>query len=464
MSQLDYASLPVYDSAEIVVCGGGTAGAFAAIAAANEGKDVLVIEQFGMLGGSATAGLVTPLMNSLVPGDPPCSYLAEEVRKRLLSLGACNETGRSFDVMMLKVVLEQMCVEAGVRLLYHTFIPDVIVKDGKVEAVVIANKGGLSLIKGKIFIDCTGDGDVCVRAGAEYTQGHPQTGKNQPMSLRYIVDHVDTLALREFFEEKKKETGLLQDAWVAEDGIDLYVSCGPGTPCTLNSVFEEAIANGDLLEEDYLYWQGFYMPGRPGCIAFNCPEFFDHIDGTNPQDLTRAQIEGKQRILRHLQFYRKYFRGFEKAYISEIAALVGVRESREIATDYILQGTDLYAKRKFPDMVYQSNYPIDVHGRVLSNEYLPDVEDDGMPWYDIPYRSLVVKGFDNLLVAGRCIGADFLAEASVRVQQNARATGEATGIAAAMALNQGITPHEIDGAKVRARMIERGARYASKAE
>ena len=221
---MDYSSLPVRYTADIVICGGGTAGAFAAIAAAREGKDVLVIEQFGMVGGSATAALVTPVMHSHIQGDPPCSYISEELHKRLEALGACDESGRDFDPTMLKVVLEEMCVEAGVRLLYYTFMPDVVMRDGKVEAVVIANKAGLSLVKGKIFIDCTGDGDISVRAGANYTCGNPETGKNQAISLRYMMEGVDTKALGEYL------TGIMEIYGVklpAGSGVYTYIHTAP---------------------------------------------------------------------------------------------------------------------------------------------------------------------------------------------------------------------------------------------
>lgn len=461
MSVMDYAALPVYDQAEIVVCGGGVAGVFAALAGANEGRDVLLIEQFGMLGGSATAGLVTPVMHSHIAGDPACSYLSAQLKEKLLSLKACDQSGRIFDPLCLKIALEEMCQEAGVRLLYHTFIPDVVMDGDKVTAVVIANKGGLSLVKGQVFIDCTGDGDVCVRAGAEYTAGNPETGKNQPMSLRYVVDNVDFLALKQFFAEQKAETGVDRNASVSEDGLDMYADCCSGhAPVTLTAVFEKAKAAGDLTAEDHSYWQCFGLPGRPGSIAFNCPEIFEHINGANPQDLTLAQINGKKAILRQINFYRKYFKGFEKAYVADVAAMVGVRESREIITDHVLTAEELYCKRKFPDAICQSNYPIDVHGRVLNNQHLQDVQDDGKPWYEIPYRGLLVKGKENLMVAGRCMGAEFLAQASIRVQQSARAAGEAAGLGAAMALAQGITPRQVDGAKVRARMSALGAVFA----
>jgi hypothetical protein len=228
----------------------------------------------------------------------------------------------------------------------------------------------------------------------------------------------------------------------------------------LKAVFEEAIAAGDLTIEDHIYWQAFGMPGRYGSIAFNCPEFFENIDGTDPDDLSISQVKGKEAIVRQLNFYKKYWKGFEKAYIAEIAPMVGVRESREIITDHVLTAENILGKQKFADMIAQSNYPIDIHGKQLTNRYLVEPADDGKPWYEIPFRSLIVKGIDNLLVVGRCIGAEFIAEASVRIQPTARSTGEAAGIGAALAIEAGKSIREISGADVRAIMIEKGAKFA----
>ncbi len=464
MASIPLESLPVTAQAEVIVCGGGTAGAFAAVSAAREGRSVLLIEQFGTLGGTATLGLTTPLMHSHIDGNPKCSYLTEEVTTRLRALGAANDAGNEFDPLLLSTVLEQLCAEAGVKLLYHTFVPEVVTEtvDGfkRVKAVVLANKAGLSLAEGRIFIDATGDGDVCVRAGAGYRQGNPETGKNQPMSLRYVLSGVDTVALGQFFQSVAERTGVSKAASVWADGKGVYAHCCTNEPVTLTPIFEQAVANGDLVPEDHFYWQMFGIPGCSGALAFNCPEFFTHIDGTDPDDLTLAQVNGKRAILRQLAFYRKYFKGFDNAYISAIAPMVGVRESREIDTDYILTAEDVLSKRKFPDMFCQSNYPIDIHGTTLNNRRLSQTSDDGKPWYEIPYRCLTVKGIDNLLVAGRCLGVDFIAQASTRIQLTARSSGEAAGIAASLALQNNCSPHAVRGEDVRARMQQNGAVYA----
>lgn len=455
---MDYTSLPIFAESDIVVCGGGTAGAFAAKAAADMGKSVIVVEQFGSLGGSATNALVMPLMHSHIPdNNPQCSYIAHIVREKLEALGGCRNGGANFDPLLLKAVLEEICVDAGVKLLFHTFIADTVVENNKVSAIVVANKNGLGLIKAKTFIDATGDGDVCVRAGAEYSKGNPETGKNQPISLRYIVSNVDFEEFGQYILELNARTNNYHGASYSNG--DIYVDCTTSGKGAFSSVFDEAIANGDLTIEDKAYWQGFSVAGRPRCLAFNNPEFFDDVDGTNPDHLTKTQVLGKQAIIRQLKFYKKYFRGFENAYISDVAAMVGIRESRNIITEYVLTAEDLLSRRKFDDMFSQSNYPVDVHGRTLKCERHDGAADDGKPWYEIPYGTLVVKGFDNLFITGRCLGAEFIAQSSLRIQLCVRASGECAGIAAAMAIDKNIAPRDINGKDVREVMISKGADF-----
>ena len=457
---MDYSKLPIFEEADIVVCGGGTAGAFAAKAAADMGKSVVIVEQFGSLGGTATNGLVMPIMHNHIDYNPQCSYISNIVKENMIAMGATNELGRNFDPLVLKSVLETMCDEAGVRIMFHTFFAEAVVENNKVESLVVANKNGLGLVKGKIFIDGTGDGDLCVRAGAGYTAGNPETGKNQPISLRYMVANVDFEVFGAFIKALCEKT----QKWNCADydNGSIYVACCLGDQFTFSEIFDEAIANGDLTEEDKAYWQGFTVTGRANTLAFNNPEFFDETDGTNPEHLAKTQIAGKQRIFKQLAFYKKYFKGFEKAYIAEIAPMVGIRESRNIETEYVLTAVDLLSRKKFDDMFCQSNYPVDIHGKNLRCEDIATPVDDGKPWYEIPYRALVVKGLDNLYITGRCLGAEFLAQSSLRTQHTCRSSGEAAAIGAALALDKGVLPREIDGKEVCEVMLSKGAIFADR--
>ncbi|HBL84224.1 MAG: hypothetical protein A2Y17_07785 [Clostridiales bacterium GWF2_38_85] len=451
--------LSVSYTADVIVVGGGTAGAVAAIAAAEEGKSVIIVEQFGSLGGSSTNGLVCPNMGVGIPGNPACSSIARRIFAKLMEYGATKSNGTpnpaAFDPRIMSIVLEEMCEEAGVKILYHTYFCDAVKdKKGNLAGVIVENKTGRTVVEGKIFIDCSGDADLCVRAGAEYTKGNPETGKNQPISLRYIIAGIDCNEFSKYLQEQIDRTGVNcgivpKDCYAAVTGLIEY---------TMTTVFKEAIAAGDLIENDMLYWQMFSLPGRADSLAFNNPEFFDYVDATNPEHLNFTQLKGKQAIFRQLKFYKKYFRGYENAYIAEFASMVGIRESRNVVCEYVLTGEDCLTRKKFDDKFVQSNYPVDIHGRKLHFDHEIKPVDD-KPYYEIPYRSLVVKGFDNLLVAGRCLGAEFLAQSSMRIMPTMRASGEAAGIAAAMAINKNIALREVDGVKVRERMIELGADY-----
>ena len=450
--------LPVRFSADVIVCGGGTAGVSAAVAAADQGCSVIIIEQFGSLGGTSTNGLVTPYMHSGIAGDPDCSYTRKKIAEKMRAMGGMEEDGRAFDPMILRIAGEQLCAEAGVKILFYHFITDVIKEGGRVKGVVAATKSGSYVIEGKEFIDCTGDADVSVLAGAEYTKGDPDTGKCQPISLRYIVSGIDKKAFGEFIRSEAERTGI---NWGASyDGKDhVYAAVTGNGDWTFGDAFDKAVAAGDLDIEDKLYWQVFTIPGRRDALAFNNPEFFEEVDGTDVMHLTGAQLEGKRRIMRQLAFYKKYLKGFENAYVSEIAPMVGVRESRNVIGKYTMTGAEMLARKKFADCFSQTNYPIDIHGKELNCKENVTPVDDGKPWYEIPFGTLVVKDFENLFVAGRCIGVDFLAESSIRVQSSVRSSGEAAGIAAALACKRGVTSYDIDGREVRSIMVANGADF-----
>lgn len=432
---------------DVVVFGAGTAGAAAAIAAADSGAKVLAVEQFGSAGGTSTLGLVTPLMSPGIPGKPQCSYVGLEIIERLYKENACDGSKKCFfDPVMLSVALEEMLFERGVKMLYHTMVTGVEMDGNHITGVNICNaSGGGTVRASRRYIDATGDALVCHFAGLPTMHGDEENHRNQPCSLRYMIGGVDTDRFWQFLSAIRGTP----DAPRPEN-FDGAATFGQGS-WKLNPLFQKAAEDGELLPEDALYWQFFTVPGRRDVIAFNCPEFFDIDDITSAEQQSAVQVQGKMRILRHLRFYRKRLSGFENAYIAQISSMVGIREGRRAVTEYVLTTEDAFFWRKFEDAVAQSNYPVDVHGRKLMNREFVRKDDEPRKYYEIPFRSLIVKGADNLLVAGRNIGAEFVAQSSMRIIPTCRALGEAVGIGAALGLN--------DGRLIRAEMIRRGAEF-----
>ena len=439
-------SLPILARADVVVCGGGTAGVFAAVAAAEQGAKVLLLEQSGCVGGTAVGGLVTPMMSLRLPRDVTCSYLSKRLGNR-----------RYADPTVLGYELEQLCLDAGVEIIYHMTLCHAVTEQGRVTEAVCACKQGLVRVQGNIFIDATGDGDLCAFAGAAFEAGHPDSGRNQPMSLRYLVGGVDLDALRAYFDRMGREIGPGHTARGGNAYQEIYAAVMDSGEWALRDLFAEAIAAGELLPEDMAYWQLFGVPGRRDTVSLNNPEFFDIPNALDPRDLTKVQIRGRKAISRQLNFYRRHFPGCENAYISQIAPMVGVRESRRIRTAYGLTWADLATRRKFPDRVAQSNYPVDIHGLPLDQQ--AKAQSSPEPWFEVPFRSLIVDGFSNLLVAGRCIGADFTAQSALRIQPTCRSLGEAAGIGAALAVFRKLPVPDLDGAEISRRMALLGAEF-----
>ena len=443
---IGFEQFPVYAQADVVVCGGGTAGVFAAVAAAEQGAQVLLLEQTGCVGGAASQALVTPMMSLRLPGEGCGSYLTRRMGME-----------RNHDPLMLGWELERLCLNAGVRILYHMTLCGAVREAGALREIVAACKLGLVRIQGKIFVDATGDGDLCAFAGIPFEHGAPETGANQPMSLRYLLGGVELERLRTFLQEQGERIGPGHTAKAGAQYHQVYAAVMDTGAWALKALFQEAVDAGELLPEDMAYWQLFGVPGRQDGVTLNNPEFFDLTDATDPEQLTQVQIRGRAAIFRQLGFYRNHLPGCEKAYVTQIAPMVGVRESRRIRTAYRLTGLDLVERRKFPDRIAQSNYPVDIHGLPLEQQ--TKARPDEKPWFEVPFRCLIPERMENLLVAGRCIGSDFVAQSALRIQLTCRSMGEAAGIAAAMALKNGGTVAAIDGKAVAEEMERLGAEF-----
>lgn len=342
--------------------------------------------------------------------------------------GDLDHADEWYDPTALALVLDRLALKAGVTCLFNAWLIGADVSESRtVRGIEVATRGGHTWIEGKAFIDCTGDAELCYYAGAEIMGGNEE-GVHQPMTLRFTMGNIDIAELREKSGEYLRMNR------------DDYVECGYGEAKdgAMGSLVQRAVKDNVLDQDDLGYFQFFTINGRPRELAFNAPRI-SGLDPLDPLQMSRAYQIGREKIFRIAAFMKRYIGGCQDAYVSVIAPLMGIRESRRVVGDYVLTGEDHAACRKFPDVVARNRYPVDIHlAKGLDYRRFPPGE-----WHDIPYRSIVAKGFDNLWVAGRCLSADFVAQSAVRIQPVCRALGEAAGTAAALCANEGISARDL---------------------
>ncbi|MCL4514784.1 MAG: FAD-dependent oxidoreductase [Firmicutes bacterium] len=439
-------------NADVVVIGGGPAGLAAAVAAARGGAGVLLVEQYGFLGGMVTTALVAPMMTFHAGSRQVIGGIGQEVVERLVALGGSPghvpdligfvSTVTPFDPETLKLVALQMALEAGARLLLHGLLVDVSVQDGYIDAVRLQTKGGPVVVRGRVFVDCTGDGDLAARAGAPFVVGREGDGLTQPGTLMFRLGNVDFAAVRLAIERNPADFALGDLA----DGVASFPKINVSG---FFSAVKQARANGDfpLQRDRVLCFQGV----RPDEATVNMTRI-QRVDPASAEDLTRAEIEGRLQVAAAVQFLRKYVPGFSNAFLLQTGDQVGLRESRRITGDYVLTEEDVLEGREFPDAVARGAFPIDIHS--------PD--GDGLKArrigkgssYAIPYRCLLPKGLENLLVAGRCISTSHEAHASTRVTPTCFATGQAAGAGAALAVRERTSPRGVKIEHLQSRLLE----------
>ncbi len=412
--------LPVRHEADVIVAGGGPGGLGAAVMAARCGAKTLLIERFGHLGGMAVAGEVHPFMGNHVdnqPLDTPV-YTDWLARMREYYRREGKDLQISKDAAML--AMEDLCLEAGVELLYHHSLADVMANNGHINAVVLFSKSGFTAARAKIYVDCTGDADLAFRAGCTCEQGGP-TGHSQPMTLCFKLSHVDKARM-------------------------------PARP-ELSRLYNEARSRGeiDCPRDNVLFFQWF----DEDVVHFNTTRVI-HRSGTDGAELSAAEIEGRRQLRQYLAFFRRHVPGFEAAQIHSIAHHIGVRETRRVRGEAYLTREAFTNKQKFADAIARVRYAIDIHnpdGGGTELEHLPEGE-----WYEIPYGCVVAKDMDNLLVGGRPISVDHAIHSSMRVMPPACTVGQAAGLAAAVAAARNCTPKDLDGIEVRKQLVSHGAR------
>jgi len=412
--------IPVLHDVDVIVVGGGPGGIGAAVGAARNGARTLLLERYGFLGGMATAGHVNPWMPNHHDGKPLDTGVFMDWCKRIEALGGMKLPHRQFCPETAKLAAEQVCLEAGVEILYHVMFDCPMLRDGRIESVLMLGKGGLSAHKAKIFIDTSGDADLAARAGCPFEYGREQDGAAQPMTTNFDMANVDVKRIpdRKLIQEK----------------------------------YERAKAEGRIQcpRENVL----FFHTIEEDRIHFNTTRVTGH-KGTDTLEFSRAEIEGRRQVAQFIKFLREEIAGFENARLHSMGAQIGVRETRRIKARAYLTRKDYEQGSKFPDGICRVTYPIDIHNPAGSGTELVHLPKGD--WYEIPYGCLVPQsGCDNLLVGGRPIGVDHAVHSSMRVMPPACTVGQACGTAAALCVKQGKLPAEIDGREVKRVMLAQG--------
>ncbi|HLQ15276.1 MAG TPA: FAD-dependent oxidoreductase [Candidatus Eisenbacteria bacterium] len=415
---------------DVVVVGAGSAGSSAAISAARSGARTLLVDRLPFLGGTSTAVLDT-FYAFYTPGQAMrrvVGGLGWEVAEKLKAAGVAFErpntygagTGITYDPEALKVTWERLADEAGVEILLHTWATGLRVHDGRAESVRLWNKGGESTVEGGAFVDASGDADLCAMAGVPYEDAK-STPSLQSLSTIFRLANVD-------------------------------VETATKLPKTeLWAMMREAAERGEYqmprLEGSW------HRTPYPGMVTIHMTRI-PNVDATDPHQLTRAEIEGRRQVQEYHRFLRDRVRGFEHSVLVATSPAIGVRESRRVFGDYRLTREDVLEARRFPDEIALCGAPIEDHLASTDTRwsYVPA---SGV--YGIPFRCLVPRGVEGMLVAGRCFSATHDAHASARSMATCMAMGQAAGTAAALAVRSGVAPRSLDVAEVRALLADDGA-------
>ncbi|SHI09082.1 FAD-dependent oxidoreductase [Bradyrhizobium erythrophlei] len=430
--------VPLYGEYEVVVLGGGPAGIAAAVAAARAGRRTLLIERYGFLGGMGTAAGVTNFcgLHANVYGEMHrvVQGIASDLLGRIDRLGGLNAPhlilgkilAQAYDTAAYKIAADDLLLSHKVDILFHALGAGVVMHDDRrINALMVETKAGRQAVRADIFIDCSGDGDLAAWAGARYEVGDSNGSMLYP-SMMFRLNGIDP-----------EKAG---DAWR-----------------TIPALMEQAEAAGThhfprkaaivRPQRSQIEWRvNFTQLAREDGSAIN---------GLEPDDLTRGEIEGRRQALNAFDFLRTV-PGFEKSYIVDLPPQLGIRETRRVVGGYMLSGDDVLGCAAFDDSIGVNGWPMESHvaGDVIF-KFPPIPESRG--FNELPYRMLTPEGIDNLLVAGRCASMTHDGQSAARVSGACFVMGEAAGTAAALALGGNTNPRDIDVGKLQGQLRQQGA-------
>ena len=425
-------SVEIRKKADVLVVGGGPAGIGAAVSAARQNSRVILLEKRGFLGGNITGSYVETCNHFFHGTGFHASGIYAEIEEKYREHYQSSHDIRSnsphrFSSEYLKIFLDEFMRAEGVEMIFHSFVNDVVVENNRIQAVIIQSKQGPIAVSAGVVIDATGDGDVAFSAGVPFEQGRDKDGLCQPGTVNFRIAGVDAARLTDG-EDKLKVIG----RQFKED----YRAGRTGLRCKRQDLPFGRLTSG----------------GQISYINYPCAY---KIDPTDIEDLSRGEMECREYIKEFYDYMKKNFDGFENIELASIAPEIGFRDSRRIKGLYRLTVEDMEAQKEFEDViaVYPRFYDMlspdanmDGNGSFTGAGYeghiYEPIADDRT--YQIPYRSLLPVGIENMVVAGRCISADHVAESSIRGISACMITGQAAGTAAAIACRNQVQPKDIN--------------------
>lgn len=406
-----------------VIAGGGLAGVMAAAAASREGMKVLLVEKYGFLGGMATAGLVNPFMNFYERGGHGVfanAGLFKDLLERIYGLGGSKAPhAASYMEEFMKLALDRLCAEYGIKILFHATVSDADLSGGEIKSITVSTCSGNIRLTAKVFADATGDADLTAFCGLEYKLGRDEDGLCQPMTLCFRLGNVD---------------------WSRYDRV------------RANDLYKEMQIRGTIKNP------------RENILVFSLPvDNIMHLNttrivGRNPvdaEDLSASETEAREQVYEMYKFMKENVAGLENCALIMSAPEIGIRESRRIIGRYEITREDLIGTKKFEDRIARGTYDIDIHNPSGSGTVIEHVPDND--YYTIPYRALVPLKADNLIVAGRPICSTHEAHSAFRVMPITTCIGEAAGVACSLAVKHDCSFADVPVSAMQDILTERGA-------